>query len=69
MDEPLCTEQLEICRRIAERGLKAAQLRSDSEQIDLWQHMLDELRRLAVSRPLEGHALADTQRFPSVCDP
>lgn len=32
-----------IIRRIAERGLKRAQERKDSEFVDVFQHMLDEL--------------------------
>ena len=36
---------LNILRRIAERGLKAAQKQGNSEMIDLWQHMLDEIER------------------------
>ena len=37
---------LAIIRRIAERGLSAAQRQGNSEMIDLWQHLLDELGRL-----------------------
>lgn len=35
----------DILRRIADRGLNAAQRQMDSEQIDLWTHMLDEIGR------------------------
>ena len=35
----------QVLRRIAERGLKAAQFENSSQQIDCWQHMLDELIR------------------------
>lgn len=51
-------EQIEILRRIAERGLTHAQECADmeeypdvhewSDQIDLWQHMLDEIERTKV---------------------
>jgi hypothetical protein len=37
-------EQLEILRRIAERGLRLAQREAPS-MVDLWQHMLDEIER------------------------
>lgn len=37
---------MEVLRRIAERGLKRAQHRRDSEYVDIFQHMLDELERL-----------------------
>lgn len=37
-------EQLEILRRIAQRGLKLAQ-DNDTVSIDCWQHLLDELQR------------------------
>ena len=37
---------LDILRRIAERGLKLAQLKQDSRMIDMWQHMLDEIGRI-----------------------
>lgn len=36
------SEQLEILRRIAARGLRLAQLFNDAH-VDLWQHMLDEI--------------------------
>lgn len=38
-------EQLEILRRIGERGLKYAQDDSASYHVDCWQHLLDELER------------------------
>lgn len=41
---------LQILRRIAERGLRLAQKRRDSEMIDLWQHMLDEISRIPTKR-------------------
>ncbi len=51
------SEQHEILRRIAERGLKLAQNRREGpmgeahgQHLDLWQHMLDEISRL----PKEG---------------
>jgi len=34
---------INIIRRIAERGLKRAQEKQDSEFVDVFQHMLDEL--------------------------
>ena len=37
---------MEILRRIAERGLRAAQKQMNNEMIDLWQHMLDEIARV-----------------------
>lgn len=40
------TEQVEIIRRIAERGLAKAQKNNDQEYIDLFQHLLDEISRL-----------------------
>ncbi len=49
------SEQKEILRRIAERGLALAQLGAavpyandgaHKEHLDLWQHMLDEIARL-----------------------
>jgi hypothetical protein len=36
---------IQIIRRIAERGLRRAQERQDSEYVDLFQHILDELGR------------------------
>ncbi|TQV76657.1 hypothetical protein FLL45_01475 [Aliikangiella marina] len=36
----------EIIRRIIERGMKRAQERSDSEFIDIFQHLKDELERV-----------------------
>lgn len=38
-------EQLEILRRIAERGLRQAEIYTDTYQVDLWVHMLDEIER------------------------
>ncbi len=37
---------MDVLRRVAERGLKAAQGQTNSEMIDLWQHMSDEISRL-----------------------
>ena len=37
---------LNVLRRIAERGLRLAQEKEDSENVDLFQHMLDEIERL-----------------------
>lgn len=39
------TEQKEILRRIAERGLRKA-LEEDPSFVDLFQHLLDEIERL-----------------------
>ena len=37
----------DVLRRIAERGLKMAQDRADSQEyIDIFQHLLDELERI-----------------------
>ena len=41
----LWNEQVEVLRRIADRGLREAQ-RFVPNLVDLWQHMLDEIRRL-----------------------
>ena len=49
------SEQIEVLRRIAERGLKLAQDGAsvpyahdgaNEKHLDLWQHMLDEIERL-----------------------
>ncbi len=40
------TSQQSIIRRIAERGLMVAQQEENSQMIDCWQHMLDEIERL-----------------------
>ena len=37
---------IEVIRRIAERGLKRAQELEDSEFVDIFQHLLDELNLL-----------------------
>ena len=37
---------LDVLRRIAERGLRVAQEREDSELVDIFQHLLDELERV-----------------------
>ena len=39
-------DQIEIVRRIAERGLKHAQGTRNNQYIDLFQHILDELARI-----------------------
>ncbi len=44
--EPVETPQQSIIRRIAERGLMVAQQEENSQMIDCWQHMLDEIERL-----------------------
>ena len=36
---------LDIVRRVAERGLKQAQNRHDDAYIDIFQHLLDEIHR------------------------
>ncbi len=43
---PTAAEQMEVIRRIIERGHRFAQKRSDSASVDLFQHLLDELARL-----------------------
>lgn len=40
------TENLDIVKRIADRGLAYSQNEEDSTQVDLWQHLLDELERI-----------------------
>lgn len=40
---------LDVLRRIAERGLKQAQRQQDN-YVDLFQHMLDELERFVKSQ-------------------
>ena len=40
---------IDVPRRIAERGLRRAQDREDSEFVDLFQHLLDELKRAATN--------------------
>lgn len=43
---------IDILRRIAERGLKMAQDRADSQEyIDIFQHILDELERVDQKYP------------------
>jgi hypothetical protein len=53
---PFQQDQVEILRRIAERGRRRAQVQwldvgygAFSEQVDLWQHLLDEIKRLKES--------------------
>jgi len=40
--------QIDILRRIAERGLKHAQREEDSIYCDLFQHMLDEIHQIEL---------------------
>jgi hypothetical protein len=42
MDEPAIRETIENLRRIAERGIDFCA----DKDVDLWQHMLDEIQRL-----------------------
>jgi hypothetical protein len=52
---------IDVLRRIAERGLKEAQASDSSvrtSQIDMWQHMLDEIGRIACE------ALAKEEETP-----
>ena len=42
--------EVNVIRRIAERGLKRAQDQEDSEFVDIFQHILDELERLDYDR-------------------
>ena len=39
------SEQLEILRRISERGLNTAQINKESSYVDIFQHLLDEIQR------------------------
>jgi len=43
------TPHQSILRRIAERGLIVAQQEENSQMIDCWQHMLDEIERMETS--------------------
>lgn len=47
--KPEETSQQSIIRRIAERGLMVAQQEENSQMIDCWQHMLDEIERMETS--------------------
>lgn len=40
---------LDVLRRIAERGLARAQKDMDSEYVDIFQHMLDEIERAELT--------------------
>lgn len=40
---PLLAEQFETLRRIADRGLRHAENKLDSAQVDLWAHLLTEI--------------------------
>ena len=42
-----------VLQRIAERGLRRAQEDMDSEYVDIFQHMLDELERVELAKELE----------------
>lgn len=44
--EPEETPQQSILRRIAERGLMVAQQEENSQMINCWQNMLDEIERM-----------------------
>lgn len=44
---------LNVLRRITERGLKAAQKQKNSEMIDCWQHLLDELEIIMIAKFIE----------------
>jgi len=37
---------MDVIRRIAERGLMVAQQEENSQMIDCWQHILDEIERM-----------------------
>ena len=39
---------IQVIRRIAERGLHAAQRQENSEMVDCWQHMLDEIEHFTL---------------------
>lgn len=47
--EPEETSQQSIIRRIAERGLMVAQQEENSQMIDCWHQMLDEIERMETS--------------------
>ena len=58
---------IDIVRRIAERGLKHAQREKDSIYCDLFQHMLDELKLIEHSKTetvIAFRKLADKVRDP-----
>ena len=64
-------EQVEILRRIAERGLKHArgvhEVHANNSSIDLWQHMLDEIQRLrAPTEPEEPYCTCPPS-YPMQC--
>jgi hypothetical protein len=71
------TEQKEVLRRIADRGLALAQRGAavpygfdgaHAEHLDLWQHMLDEIARLpAASRGPCAHCGDDNPRGGAYC--
>lgn len=46
-------EQIDILRRITERGLRVAQ-EENSKYIDVFQHLLDEIERLKYYIPTDG---------------
>jgi hypothetical protein len=46
---PFQEDMFDILRRICERGKRAAENTGNATQLDLWIHMLDELRRLRES--------------------
>lgn len=46
---PAETSQQSIIRRIAERGLMVAQQEENSQMIDCWQNMLDEIEILETA--------------------
>jgi hypothetical protein len=52
---------LNILRRIADRGLRAAQKQNNGEMIDLWQHTLDELQRTTENYGWCGSDLTDDE--------
>ena len=43
---PVVAAQLEVLRRIADRGVKLAAINESTHYTDLFQHLLDELERL-----------------------
>lgn len=47
--QPEETPHQSILRRMAERGLIVAQQEENSQMIDCWQHMLDEVERLETA--------------------
>ena len=52
--------EYDIIRRIADRGLRTSQRQQNGEMMDLWQHMLDEIKRAAEECAREALAALET---------